>query len=57
MLPPDAKNPGKNEENRLLTRVLPVESDEKHHIWHEDKLSIPQFVSGKNPAADTNNGF
>jgi len=48
-LPPDAKNPGKNEENRLLLRVLPVGLDDKHHIWHESKHSIPQFVSRKNP--------
>jgi len=48
-LPPDAKNPGKNEENRLLLRVLPVGLGDKHHIWRESKHSIPQFVSRKNP--------
>jgi hypothetical protein len=49
VLTPDAKNPGKNEENRVLMRVLPVESDKKHHIWRDYRHSIPQFVSRKNP--------
>lgn len=49
ILPPDAKNPGKNEENRLFVRVLPVnmlvrtisgtKTDTVYHrLWREKTL-------------------